>query len=96
MSETSASIAGGQLRSIVERILRLKEEQDTIGADIRDIYAEAKANGFDKTGLGDLVAHLRRIEKKGRGAIEEREQIFDLYLSAYQDPSHAHAREGAK
>lgn len=93
--------SNAQLRSIVDRILRLKEEQDAIGADIRDVYAEAKANGFDKTGLGSLVSYLRRREKNPEKEAE-RSAIFDLYLSAYEggsgpeklnDFSRAHAHE---
>jgi len=90
-----------QIRSIVDRILRLKEEQDALAADIREVYAEAKANGFDKTGLGSLVAHLRRKEKNPEREAE-RSAIFDLYLTAYEggseaknlnDFSHAHTHE---
>lgn len=80
----SDTIAAGQLRAFVERILRLKEEQDTLAADIRDVYAEAKGTGFDKTAMGQLVAHLRKVEKVGVSAVEEGQSIFDLYLSTYQ------------
>lgn len=73
-----------QLRAFVERILRLKEEQDTLAADIREIYAEAKGSGFDKTAMGQLVAHLRKVEKVGVAAVEEGQTVFDLYLDAYR------------
>lgn len=85
-----------QLKSIIDRILRLKSEQDDIALDIREIYAEAKGNGFDKTQLGKVVSYLRNREKVGPDAINEGEAIFDLYLSTYLGearPSHAHARE---
>ncbi|MCZ4089356.1 GapR family DNA-binding domain-containing protein [Sinorhizobium psoraleae] len=84
----------GQLKAFIDRVLRLKEEQDALGQDIRDIYAEAKASGFDKTVMGDVVAYLRKLDKKGRDAIEERGAIFETYLAAYERPSHVHAREG--
>jgi uncharacterized protein (UPF0335 family) len=74
----------GQLRAFIERILRLKEEQDTLAADIREVYAEAKGSGFDKTAMGQLVAHLRKVDKVGVAAVEEGQTVFDLYLSAYQ------------
>ena len=45
-----------QIKSIIERILRLKEEQDALASDIRDVYAEAKSNGHNKTALGQAVA----------------------------------------
>ena len=74
----------GQLRAFVERILRLKEEQDTLAGDIREVYAEAKGSGFDKTAMGQLVAHLRKVEKVGVAAVEEGQTVFDLYLDAYR------------
>lgn len=89
----------GQLRAFIERILRLKEEQDTLAADIREVYAEAKGTGFDKTAMGQLVAHLRKVEKVGISAVEEGQSIFDLYLSAYQratgTPVATHTHEAA-
>lgn len=94
------NIGAGRLRSFIDRVLRLKEEQDTLAADIREVYAEAKGEGFDKTALGQVVAHLRKVDKRGADAVNEAETIFDMYLSAYQggneQPSrtHAYAREG--
>jgi uncharacterized protein (UPF0335 family) len=88
--------AEAQIKSFIERIIRLKDEQDAIGEDIKAVYAEAKSLGFDKTGLGDVVTHLRKIEKKGADTIAEKEAIFDIYLSAYQGPqarASARARE---
>lgn len=83
------------LRSLVERILRLKEEADQTAADIKDVYAEAKSQGLDKTALGALVTHLRKQAKDPDGQAEK-SAIFELYLSAYENaPSHTHAREAA-
>lgn len=76
--------ADAQFRSLVDRVLRLKEEQAALATDIRDVYAEAKGNGYDKTAMGQVVAHLRKIEKVGTSAVQEGEAVFDLYLSAYQ------------
>lgn len=76
-----------QIRAFVDRILRLKEEQDTIGEDIRYIYAEAKSMGFDKTAMGNVVAHLRKVAKKGHDTVAEQGAIFDLYLCAYESKS---------
>lgn len=96
MSEVGNN-AGQQLRAFVERILRLKEEQQTIAGDIREIYAEAKGSGFDKTALGQIVAYVSKRDKD-RGKFDEQTEIFDLYLKAYEeavDASHTHvyARE---
>ncbi|APG91118.1 DUF2312 domain-containing protein [Sinorhizobium americanum] len=84
-----------QIKAFIDRILRLKEEQDTIGEDIRDIYAEAKSMGFDKTAMGNVVAHLRKVSKKGHDTVAEQGAIFDLYLAAYEGhaPAPARARE---
>ncbi len=92
--------ADKQLKAYIDRVLRLKEEQDALGQDIRDVYAEAKAEGYDKTVMGKLVAHLRKVLKEGDGAIAEAESIFDTYLTAYQRASgtpvanaHVHTHE---
>ncbi len=89
--------ANAEIKQFIDRIIRLKEEQDTLGEDIREVYAEAKGRGYDKTAMGGVVAHVRKVEKLGRDALHEREAIFDLYLTAYQGSSHtpapAHTRE---
>lgn len=76
--EASTGIAQGQLRSIVERIERLEEEKTTIAGDIKEVYAEAKANGFD-TKILRKVIRLRKIDRSER---EEEEALIDLYLHA--------------
>jgi uncharacterized protein (UPF0335 family) len=84
------------LRSFIDRVLRLKEEQDSLSSDIKEIYAEAKANGFDKTVMGQLVAYLRKREKD-QHKLEENTAIFELYLHEYDrgtDVAIAHAHEG--
>lgn len=74
--------AQDQLRAFVERILRMKEEAKAIKDDIREIYAEAKGNGFDKTVLGQIVSY---VEKRGQdnAKLLEREALFQLYLEAF-------------
>ena len=76
MADTS--VARDQLRSIVERIERLGEEKKAIAEDIRDVFAEAKANGFDVKTLRTVV-RMRKIEAAER---QEQEAMLDLYLSA--------------
>lgn len=88
-------VAQDQIRAFVDRILRMKEEAKSVKDDIREIYAEAKGNGFDKTVLGKLVNY---VEKRGKdsNAVAEADALFDIYLEAYDgSPSrtHAHARE---
>lgn len=77
MSEAS-SVAHGQLRSIVERIERLEEEKAATTADIKEVYDEAKGNGFDVKILRKVV-RLRKIDRAER---EEEEAILDVYLAA--------------
>lgn len=79
--------ADAKLKAYIDRVLRLKEEQDTLGDDIREVYAEAKAEGYDKTVMGKLVAHLRKVQKAGEGAVSEQEMVFDTYLQAYHRAS---------
>jgi len=76
MADTS--VARDQLRTIVERIERLEEEKKAIADDIKDVYAEAKANGFDTKTLRQVV-RLRKVEAAER---QEQEAMLDLYLSA--------------
>lgn len=71
-------VAKDQLRSIVERIERLEEEKKAIADDIRDVYGEAKANGFDTKVLRQVVG----LRKKDLSEREEQDAIRDLYLSA--------------
>ena len=68
----------GQLRAFVERIERLEEEKRTIADDIKDVYAEAKGNGFDVKIMRKVVSLRRQDLNKRR----EEEEILDLYLSA--------------
>lgn len=71
-------VSGGQLKSIVERIERLEEEKAGLAGDIRDIFAEAKANGFDIKVLRQVLK-IRKMEKTER---EEQEAVLDVYLQA--------------
>ena len=72
------SVARDQLRSIVERIERLEEEKKAITDDIREVFAEAKANGVDTKVLRQVL-RLRRQDVTER---QEQDAIRDLYLHA--------------
>ena len=74
----ATKFARDQLKAIIERIERLEEEKKTISDDIRDVYAEAKANGFDTTALRQVI-RLRKIDVEER---KEQEAILDTYLQA--------------
>ena len=71
-------IAKDQLRSIIERIEKLEEEKRATAEDIKEVYAEAKGNGFDTKVLRKVVA-LRRQDRDER---VEQEAIMELYLDA--------------
>lgn len=73
-----SSVAADQLKSIIERIERLMEEQAGLAGDIKDVFAEAKANGFDVKVLRKIIS-LRRKDHDER---QEEEAILELYLQA--------------
>lgn len=77
MSEVGG-VAGDRLRSFIERIERLEEERVTIALDIREVYAEAKASGFDPKIMRQVVK-LRKMESADR---QEQEAILEVYKEA--------------
>ena len=70
--------AKDQLKAFVERIERLEEEKKTISDDIRDVYAEAKGNGFDTKALRTIV----RMRKQDANERAEQETILETYMQA--------------
>lgn len=72
------SVAPDQLRAFIERIERMEEEKKAIGSDIKEIYAEAKGNGFDTKVLRRLV----NIRKQDHSERMEQEAILELYMQA--------------
>ena len=70
--------AKDQLKAFVERIERLEEEKRTIADDIKDVYAEAKGNGFDVKIMRKVISLRRQDLNKRR----EEEEILDIYMSA--------------
>ncbi len=72
------SIAADELRLLIERIERLEEEKKAMADDIRDVYAEAKARGYDGKAMRAVV-RLRKMETHVR---QEAEAILDTYKAA--------------
>ena len=70
--------AQGQLKSIIERVERLEQEKAEVAEQIKEVFAEAKGNGFDTKILRKVV----RLRKQDRAKRMEEEAILDLYLSA--------------
>lgn len=75
---SSDSVAQDQLRAFIERIERMEEEKKAIADDIKEIYAEAKGNGFDVK----VIRKVIRLRKQDKAKRQEEEAILDLYLSA--------------
>jgi uncharacterized protein (UPF0335 family) len=79
LRETPATrFAKDQLKAIIERVERLDEERKTISDDIRDVYAEAKGNGFDVKALRTIV----RLRKQDANKRAEHETILETYMLA--------------
>ena len=72
------NIAADALRQFIDRIERLEEEKKALTADIKDVYAQSKRQGFDVKIVRKIVA----LRKKDRAEREEEESLLELYLSA--------------
>jgi uncharacterized protein (UPF0335 family) len=66
------------LRSVIERIERLEEQKAEIASDVRDIYSEAKGNGYDVKALRTIV----RLRKQDANERQEQETILETYMHA--------------
>lgn len=85
-------IAAEQLQQIVMRIERLEEEKKGIADDIKEVYAEAKSNGFDVKILRQVI----RLRKMDKAALQEQDALLELYRDALDmtpDESSAAAAE---
>jgi uncharacterized protein (UPF0335 family) len=72
------SAAQGRLRTIIERIERLEEDKAAVMADMKEVFAEAKGEGYDVKILRKVI----RIRKQDKAKRQEEDAILDLYLSA--------------
>jgi uncharacterized protein (UPF0335 family) len=72
------TVAADQLRLFIERIERLEEEKKGIADDIRDVYSEAKSNGYDTKVMREIV----KLRKQERHVRQEHEAILDTYKRA--------------
>lgn len=77
-SDAIGAVARDQLKSIIARIERLEEEKKAIADDIKEVYAEAKANGYDTKVLRKVVS----LRKQDRNERAEQEALLELYLGA--------------
>ena len=72
------STAQGQLKSVIERIERLEEDKAAISADLKEVYLEAKGNGFDVK----IIRKVIRLRKQDTAKRQEEDALVDIYLSA--------------
>ena len=75
---SSDSVAQDQIRAFIERIERMEEEKRAIADDIKEIYAEAKGNGFDTKVLRQII----RIRKQDASERAEQKALLELYMAA--------------
>jgi len=78
ITDSSQTVAAGQLRAFIERVERLTEEKDTISADIRDVFSEMKGAGFDTKAVKQII----KMRKQDRAEREEAEALLELYMSS--------------
>ena len=78
ITETSQTVAAGQLRAFIERVERLEEVKKTISDDIKDVFAEMKGTGFDTKAVRAII----RLRKQDQAERQEAEAILDLYQAA--------------
>lgn len=71
-------VAAEQLVTIIERIERLEEEKRSVSSDIKEVYSEAKGNGFDTKVLRTII----KIRRQDRAERLEQESLLELYMSA--------------
>jgi uncharacterized protein (UPF0335 family) len=72
------NVSAEQLRQFIERVERLEEEKKGISDDIKDVYGEAKATGFD----AKIMKQIVRLRKKTRDARMEEEALLETYKAA--------------
>jgi uncharacterized protein (UPF0335 family) len=78
VTDSTQTVAAGQLKAFIERIERLEEEKQSLADDIKDVYAEMKGTGFDTKAVRTIV----RLRKQDQAERQEAEAILDLYKAA--------------
>lgn len=74
----SGNFSADQLNQLVARIERLEEEKKALADDIKEVYAEAKAHGFDTKILRQVI----RLRKLDRAELAEQESLLQVYMDA--------------
>ena len=76
--DTLSSTAQGKLKSLVERIERLEEDKASVAGDLKEVYAEAKGEGFDTK----IIRKVIRLRKADVAKRQEEEALIELYITA--------------
>jgi uncharacterized protein (UPF0335 family) len=76
--DVMTATAQGRLKSFFERIERLEEDKAAISGDLKEVFAEAKGEGFDTK----VMRKILRLRKQDKAKRQEEEALIDLYLSA--------------
>ncbi len=74
----AGGVAGERLKSFIERIERLEEEKKALADDIRDVYSQAKADGFEVKVMRQIV----KIRKMDKDDLDEQEALLETYMNA--------------
>lgn len=77
-SVVTSGITADQLRSFIERLERLSEERKALGEDIKEVFAEAKSEGFDTK----IMRQILRIRGMDEADLQEQEELIDVYKRA--------------
>lgn len=78
IGHNSSAVAGDELRNFIERVERLEDEKSTLTLDIREVYAEAAARGFDKKAIRKIISIRKQDAEKRR----EEQAVLQLYAEA--------------
>jgi uncharacterized protein (UPF0335 family) len=76
--DTLGATAQGKLKSLVERIERLEEDRTAVASDLKEVYAEAKGEGFDTK----IIRKVVRLRKADAAKRSEEEALIELYITA--------------
>lgn len=77
-SDDPTSVTGARLRSFIERIERLEEEKKALSDDIKEVFAEAKSQGFDVKTMRKII-RIRKMDENDR---QEEEALLETYMAA--------------
>jgi uncharacterized protein (UPF0335 family) len=81
VKKASGGVDAGRLKSLIQRIEKLEEEKTALAGDIKEVFAEAKAAGYDPRIMRQVI-RVRRMDKADRA---EQSELLDLYLNAVGD-----------